>query len=97
MSYAFFYDVPGDEEMYRLVQARIGESAADGLVVHVVTTTEGGLRHLNVWQSKEHWQRYQRERVAPAVSAVLAAAGISVQGAPPAEQELQLIDIQLGR
>jgi hypothetical protein len=96
MSYAFYYDVPGDEAMYQRVKDRIGDEPADGLLVHVVTTTEGGLRHLNVWRSREQWQRYQRQRVAPAVSAVLKAAGIHPRGAPPIEHELKLIDVEQG-
>jgi len=97
VSHAFYYDVPGDEAMYRQVKDRIGDEVAHGLVVQVVTRIEGGLRHLDVWQSREHWQRYQRERVGPAVGAVLATAGIPPHGAPPVEHELDLVHLDVGQ
>jgi len=65
VTYAFYYDVPGDETMYQQVKDRLGPEVADGLNVHLVTKIDGGLRHLNVWRTAEDWQRYQRERVPP--------------------------------
>ena len=96
MTYAFYYDVPGNVVLYQRVKDRIGDEPADGQLLHLVTKIDGGLRHLNVWQTKDDWQRYQRERVGPAVGAVLAAAGIPAQSAPPVEQELHLVDLDVG-
>jgi hypothetical protein len=96
VSYAFYYDVPGDEALYQRVKDRIGQEAAAGQLLHLVTKIDGGLRHVNVWQTKDDWQRYQRERVGPAVGAVLAASGIPASGAPPLEQELHLVDLEVG-
>ena len=97
MSYAFFYDVPGDEAMYQQVKGQIGDEVAEGLMLHLVTKIDGGLRHLNVWQTTEDWQRYRRERVGPAVGAVLASAGIPAPAGPPVEQALHLVDLEVGR
>lgn len=94
MSYAFFYDVPGDEHTYGKVKAEIGEEHPRGLLVQLVSKLEtGGLRHLNVWESKEDWDRFQREQVAPAVGKVLASMGITEPAPPPAPRELDLIDV----
>lgn len=82
--------------MYEQVKHRLGDEPADGLVLHVVTKIDGGLRHLNVWQTAEHWKRYQRERVGPAVGTVLAAAGIPAPSGPPVEQELHMVDLEVG-
>jgi hypothetical protein len=96
MSYAFYYDVPGNEALYQQVKHRIGDEPAEGLVLHVVTKIDGGLRHLNVWQTAEDWNRYQRERVVPAVGVVLEAAGIPAPAGPPVEQELHIVDLEIG-
>jgi hypothetical protein len=34
MSYAFYYDVPGTEELYRRIKAEIGDEPPKGQVVH---------------------------------------------------------------
>src|SRR4029450_9179431 len=75
MTYAFFYDVPGTEGMYQRIKPEIGQEPPKGLVLHLVTTNDGGLRHLNVWESSEDWERYRQERVGPAGGRGLAAAG----------------------
>ena len=96
MSYAFFYDVPADERMYRQVKEAIGDEQPNGLVAHVVVQTESGLRHIDVWDTKEEWERYRDERVEPAVHKVLTAAGFTELPPDPPVQELLLIDVWTG-
>jgi hypothetical protein len=74
MTYAFFYDVPGTEELYQRVKAALGDDPPKGQVAHLVVKVEGGLRHFNVWESEEDWARYRDQRVGPAVGEVLATA-----------------------
>ena len=94
MPYAFFYDVPGNENIYGKVKAEIGEAHPKGLVVQFVAKRdEGGLRHFNVWESKEDWERYQQDRVEPAVARVLAGIGITENSARPPVEELNVIDV----
>ena len=96
MSYALQYDVPADEQMYRQIRAAIGHEQPKGLVAHVVVEVEGGLRHIDVWDSQEDWRRFQDERVEPAVHSVLSAAGFTEMPPDPPVQELKLIDVWLG-
>jgi hypothetical protein len=96
MSYAFFYDVPGTEELYQRIKAEIGDEPAKGLVVHLVVKLDGGLRHFNVWESKQDWERYRHERVGPAVGKVLAAAGVTQRPPEPVEQQLEVVDVWTG-
>jgi len=96
MTYALSYDVPADEKMYRQVQALIGDEQPEGLVVNLVVHTDGGLRHIGVWNSEADWQRFHNERVEPAVHTVLRAVGFSEMPPDPPVQELQLVDIWLG-
>jgi hypothetical protein len=96
MSYALLYDVPADEQMYRQVKAAIGDEQPKGLVVHVVVQTDGGLRHIGVWDSKEDWQRFHDERVEPAVHTVLTGLGFTELPPDPPVQELRLVDVWVG-
>jgi hypothetical protein len=93
MAYACFYDVPGNEAMYERVKTAIGEDRPEGLVLHLVVQSDIGLRHFGVWESKQQWERFQQERVAPAVRQVLAAAGVAEPPPPPAIHELELVDV----
>lgn len=94
MSYAIFYDVPGDEHIYAKVKEAIGEEYPKGLHVMVVTKPEGGgLRHFAVWESEEAAIRFQEERVAPAVAQVLAGLGVTDVPPPAPVQEMDLVDV----
>ena len=96
MTHAFSYEVPGSEQMYRKVKEAIGEGQPDGLVVHLVVRAEAGLRHIEVWDSKEDWDRFHDERVEPAVHQVLAAAGFTQMPPDPPIEELGLVDVWMG-
>ncbi len=56
--YAFTFEAPGDEALYQEIRAGISELQPKGLVVHLVVKTETGLRHTNVWESREDWERF---------------------------------------
>ncbi len=93
MTYAFYYDAPGSRRIYELVSAEIADERPAGLLVHLVTTTEQGLRHLNVWQNREQWEAYRDGQVRPAVSTVLGRLGIREPEAAPEEHLLDLVDV----
>lgn len=92
MVYAFFYDVPGNPEVYAAVKAEIGVAVPDGLVIQLVVQVEHGLRHIMVWDTPEQWERFHTTRVEPAVQKVLAAAGIPAPREVPAVTTLQVVD-----
>ncbi len=96
MPYAFHYDVPADEQFYRRVKDEIGEEKPQGLVAHLVVKRDGGLRHIEVWDSKEDWERFRRERVDPALDKVFAAAGVGRRPPQPPAQEMALVDAWVG-
>lgn len=78
------------------VKAEIGDDPPKGQLLHLIVKSDGGLRHLNVWQSKEDWDRHRQERIAPAVAKVLAAAGITERPPAPVEQQLDVVDVWTG-
>ncbi len=91
--YAFSYDVPGDAGIYQRVKAAIGDEPAKGLIVQMVVTRDHGLRHVGVWESKELFDRFQQERVGPAVAGVLASIGVNEPPSSPEFEELVLVDV----
>lgn len=96
MPYAFHYDVPADEEFYRRVLAEIGDEPPKGLIAHLTLKRDGGLRHIEVWDSKEDWERFREERVEPALDKVFAAAGFARRPPRPDEQALDLVHAWVG-
>src|SRR5918997_2666337 len=83
MTYAFYYDAPGNEHIYRLVSKAIGDERPEGLITAVVTKTDSGLQHLDVWQSREQWLTFRDGRVRPAGAARLADPGMPAPAQPP--------------
>jgi hypothetical protein len=96
MSYACSYEVPSDEQLYRQVKTEVGEEQPRGLIVHLVVKSDGGLRHIGVWESRADWERFRDERVQPAVGKVLTAAGFSNLPPRPVEQEMDVVDVLTG-
>lgn len=54
------------ESVQRVVAALGGEP--DGLQARYVTSHEGGIRIIAVWESMEHVQRFQKEKLGPALA-----------------------------
>ena len=96
MTYACSYEVPAPEGMYREVRRLIGDDTPAGLVAHVVMRSETGLRHLEVWDTEELWNRFHDDRVQPAVHQVLKAAGFTEMPPDPAVEQLDVVDVWLG-
>lgn len=96
MVYGVEYEVPGDAELYGQVKTAIGDDHPDGLLVHLVVKTAAGLRHTEVWTSIEQQGRFHRERVEPAVHAVLTSLGFTEAPPEPATAELVLVDVVTG-
>jgi hypothetical protein len=95
MSYVVEYEVPANARTYQQVKAAIGEVHPDGLLVHLVVTSAGGLRHTEVWESAGQYERFRDERVTPAVEGVLRSVGITDMPPGPQVDQLELIDLQL--
>jgi hypothetical protein len=96
MTYACSYEVPATVEMYRKVRSIIGDAKPPGMVAHVVVRTDAGLRHIEVWDTEEHWQRFHDEQVEPAVHRVLTDAGFTTMPPDPPTDRLDVVDVWLG-
>ena len=68
--YAWCQDMPGvTADDYAKVLAELGgaEKTAPGLVAHVAGPVDGGYRIVDVWESKEDYQRFAEQHLDPAV------------------------------
>ncbi len=72
MTYAFTQDVPIDAAFYQHITDGLGEVPPEGLVVHLaVERDEGGLRYVDVWESRDDWIRFVEQRLHPVVHGLL--------------------------
>jgi hypothetical protein len=62
--YGVITTVPAPVEMYEEIHRRVG-ATVDGLLVHVGRATTDGFQTLEVWESKEHYDRANTDIVFP--------------------------------
>jgi hypothetical protein len=71
--YAYCLDMPGStEEIATQVDAEVGPEPVAGLVAHVSGPSSDGWRIIDIWESEHDQQRFQAERLGPAVAKVTA-------------------------
>ncbi len=63
---------PVTAEVYDAVTAKLDESGgpADGLLLHCAGQVEGGWQIIDVWESREQMERFDSERLTPAIEAL---------------------------
>jgi hypothetical protein len=69
--YGVLSRVPAPVAMYDAAHAEIrrrGAGKAEGLLVHVGRATSDGFEVLEVWESREHFERYNRDVVGPSMA-----------------------------
>jgi hypothetical protein len=88
MVYAWTQDLPIDAEFYGRITDVLGDAPMDGLLMHLcVRNPAGGLRYIDVWESKEQCDRAFEERVHPAVDAAFGGTR------PPVEPTADVLDV----
>jgi hypothetical protein len=66
--YAYCQEMPGvSEEMATRVEAEVGSAPIAGLIAHVSGPSAIGWRIIDVWESEEDYNRFQTERLHPAL------------------------------
>ena len=93
MVYAWMQDVPITVEIYQQIKAEIGTEVPRGMIVHLVSKTERGVRYLDVWESKEDWEHFRDTRVHPALGRVFKRIGFQPPAGEPPMHELDLRDV----
>lgn len=98
MPYAFIQDVPIDGASYARIKDGLGDEPPDGLICHLaIERAEGGLRYVDVWESREDWDRFGEERLHPVVHPLLAEVFGDDLPDEPERTELRVVDVWLGR
>jgi hypothetical protein len=73
MSWGVITDVAAPAEVYDAVHARVLDRTggrADGLLVHLARATATGFQVVEVWESKDHCERFEAEHVGPVLAAM---------------------------
>jgi len=62
----------GTQEQYDAVNAEMGveENPPEGLIFHSAGPTDAGWNVIDFWESREAFDRFQRERLGPAIAAM---------------------------
>ena len=90
--YAFTQDLPITTDVYAQIMKGVGTAPADGCILHAVVRIDGGLRYIDIWESREACDRFLEERVHPILQAAFSAAGATPPGEPH-RAEMELIDL----
>jgi hypothetical protein len=94
MLYAFEQEVPIDSAIYEKIMQRMGAEPIAGQLVHLALQKDDGtLRYIDVWTSKEAYDRAVADRIHPAVSAVFREIGFRPTS-EPLRQELNVVDVR---
>ena len=68
MAIAVLSEVEGvTPELYDAVNAKLGDDMPDGGIVHTAGFTNGKMIVFDVWESREHFERFANERLRPAI------------------------------
>jgi hypothetical protein len=89
MAFGITTHVPAPIEMYDAVHAAILARAGtdvDGLIVHIGRTTEDGFEAIEVWESRDDYDRYNRELVVPLIAELAGAEDPSSMGSQQIEE-----------
>ena len=63
--YAFTQDLPITTDVYARIMQGVGMAPANGCILHAVIRIDGGLRYIDIWESREACDRFLEERVHP--------------------------------
>jgi hypothetical protein len=94
-TWAFVSDVPISREQYDKLDTELGGHNPEGLIVHAAGESGSGIRIIDVWESKQQFERFQSERLGPAMRKV----GIELPtngggGDPRAMQEMSVHNLR---
>lgn len=79
---------PVDAATYDAVTAALGldDGAPEGLVLHTAGAVDGQFQIIDVWETLEHAEAFERDRLGPAIRQVLG----DPPGPPPAPTTYEL-------
>jgi hypothetical protein len=92
-------DLPVSRADIEAVSKAMGvlEDVPDGLIMHVCTETDGGVRVTDIWDSQEHFEAFRETRLNPTVGRVMAERGVELGGPPPDPEYSDAFDLVHGK
>jgi hypothetical protein len=70
MAWGFVTELPMSREAYDRLDGEITEDP-EGLIIHTASERGGSMRVIDVWESKEAYERFQRDVLMPAAARVM--------------------------
>ncbi len=90
MAWGFISELPISREQYDRLNGEIREEP-EGLILHTASEKDDGtMRIVDVWESKEAYERFERETLMPAAER----AGIDMPGEPPPRDEYDIHNLR---
>lgn len=77
MAYGTIMEFDVDLDTHRKIIEAVGDDPIDGLIVHAAGPAEAGIRSVDLWETKEHSERFFGDRLVPAMTA------LDIPGGPP--------------
>ena len=68
MPYAVVRDVPASWEYYAPLAAALADPVPAELILHLAGPTDEGFRTIEVWETREAWQRFHADGLTSALS-----------------------------
>jgi len=85
MAWGFVTELPITLADYDRLNGEIGQDP-DGLILHTSSQKGNGVRIVDVWESKDAYERFERDTLMPAGER----AGIPMGSAPPPREEFDV-------
>jgi len=91
-------DLPVTKEDVEAVSSalRSHEDPPAGLIVHVATETANGVHVVDIWESKETFEKFNADRLTPAMQQAMIERNIPLAG-PPEQTFVEAFDVVRGR
>ncbi len=75
------------------IEKAVGTTAAEGMIFHVARATDDGFEMVDVWESKEHFDKFGEAVVGPA----MVRAGIDTSGPQPEMTEFEPVGLMTAK
>ena len=84
MAWGFIMEFPVPAEEYDRLDRKVGPNP-EGLIVHIAAKSGDGMKIIDVWESKEAFERFERDVIVPAAGQA-GTAPPEGSGGPPREE-----------
>jgi hypothetical protein len=78
-----------NEQMYDAVQEKLGDEMPAGMIVHTSgRNADAAFQIVDVWESREAHERFVKDRLAPAINALMRDMGRDEVQGPPRDETI---------